>query len=133
MRTISTALFLGATVFAQPQQDLGARMQVIAQSLGVSCNYCHTADRGRLVEPLSLDDVRFRWRRKFERTNGAPCGEEIHREAAEQNSRRHEQQSGLRRDGGDVEQPDDAEEQPARRSEARAHARSAAVPAAAAR
>jgi tetratricopeptide (TPR) repeat protein len=26
--------------------DLGATMQVIAQSLGVACNYCHSAERG---------------------------------------------------------------------------------------
>ena len=29
-----------------PQADLGARMQTISQALGVTCGYCHTAERG---------------------------------------------------------------------------------------
>lgn len=29
-----------------PPRDLGATMQTIAQALGVSCNYCHSAERG---------------------------------------------------------------------------------------
>ncbi len=35
-----------AALLAQPTQDLGARMQSIALALGVSCNHCHTAERG---------------------------------------------------------------------------------------
>jgi tetratricopeptide (TPR) repeat protein len=34
-------------LFAQtPPADLGTRMQTIAQSLGVGCEHCHTAERG---------------------------------------------------------------------------------------
>src|SRR5579872_5112049 len=42
-------LFFALTLVAHaqaPQGDLGARMQTIAQALGVSCGYCHTAERG---------------------------------------------------------------------------------------
>lgn len=40
-------LALALAVHGQaPQGDLGARMQIIAQALGVSCGYCHTAERG---------------------------------------------------------------------------------------
>ena len=35
-----------AAAQALPPADLGATMQMIAQSLGVSCNYCHSAERG---------------------------------------------------------------------------------------
>jgi tetratricopeptide (TPR) repeat protein len=45
----ASVLFLigSSAVFAQgPQGDLFGRMQVIADSLGVTCTYCHTADRG---------------------------------------------------------------------------------------
>jgi hypothetical protein len=31
---------------AQPPADLGAQMQGIAQALGVTCGYCHSAERG---------------------------------------------------------------------------------------
>jgi tetratricopeptide (TPR) repeat protein len=45
MKTSLTTLFFAMSAFAQ-QQDLGARMQTIANSLGVTCGYCHTAERG---------------------------------------------------------------------------------------
>jgi len=49
-------LFAGATILccasAQPAADVMANMQAIAQSLGVSCEYCHAAPRGSgLPEP----------------------------------------------------------------------------------
>jgi tetratricopeptide (TPR) repeat protein len=50
MVLLSRAIVLIAVssmVFAQaPQADLGARMQVIAQALGVGCEHCHSAERG---------------------------------------------------------------------------------------
>ena len=48
MIRLSAALASIATsVLAQaPQQDILATMPLIAQALGVSCNYCHSAERG---------------------------------------------------------------------------------------
>jgi tetratricopeptide (TPR) repeat protein len=46
MRTAVWIAILAGSAFAQPQQDLGARMQIISQGLGVTCGYCHTAERG---------------------------------------------------------------------------------------
>jgi tetratricopeptide (TPR) repeat protein len=49
MGALRATLFLAAAagLSAQPPQaDLGARMQTISQSLGVTCGYCHTAERG---------------------------------------------------------------------------------------
>src|SRR5258708_7050868 len=43
---IPLTLLFATAAFAQPQQDLSVRMQIIAQSLGVTCSYCHTAERG---------------------------------------------------------------------------------------
>ena len=41
------SVLLASPSFAQaPGADIGANMQVIARSLGVSCDYCHTAARG---------------------------------------------------------------------------------------
>jgi tetratricopeptide (TPR) repeat protein len=39
------AVAMGASAQA-PQADLSARMQTISQALGVTCGYCHTAERG---------------------------------------------------------------------------------------
>jgi tetratricopeptide (TPR) repeat protein len=41
-----TAAALAQAPPQAPQADLGARMQTIAQALGVTCGYCHTAERG---------------------------------------------------------------------------------------
>jgi tetratricopeptide (TPR) repeat protein len=49
MGGLRASLFLAAAaaLYAQPPQvDLGARMQTISQALGVTCGYCHTAERG---------------------------------------------------------------------------------------
>jgi tetratricopeptide (TPR) repeat protein len=48
VRTLLNLLALSSSlVFAQPDTgDLTNRMQGIAQALGVSCNYCHSAERG---------------------------------------------------------------------------------------
>ena len=46
---LRASLFLaaGTGLIAQaPPADLGARMQTISQGLGVTCSYCHTAERG---------------------------------------------------------------------------------------
>jgi tetratricopeptide (TPR) repeat protein len=45
VRAAVVLLTLSVPALAQ-QADLGARMQTIAQSLGVSCGYCHSAERG---------------------------------------------------------------------------------------
>ena len=44
----SFLLVAGASaIFAQaPPADFGARMQTIAQALGVGCEHCHSAERG---------------------------------------------------------------------------------------
>jgi tetratricopeptide (TPR) repeat protein len=49
MGALRASLFLAAAagLYAQPPQaDIGARMQTISQALGVTCGYCHTAERG---------------------------------------------------------------------------------------
>src|ERR1700680_1232090 len=50
MKTLRLVILniLGCSLVAAQTRpaDLGATMQVIAQSLGVSCNYCHSAERG---------------------------------------------------------------------------------------
>jgi tetratricopeptide (TPR) repeat protein len=47
MKLVSLAFVVVACARAQiPPANLQATMQDIAQSLGVSCGYCHTADRG---------------------------------------------------------------------------------------
>jgi tetratricopeptide (TPR) repeat protein len=49
MGALRATLFFAAaaSLSAQPPQaDLGARMQIISQALGVTCGYCHTAERG---------------------------------------------------------------------------------------
>ena len=49
MNAARAGFFLAVTMgaYAQaPQADLSARMQTISQALGVTCGYCHTADRG---------------------------------------------------------------------------------------
>jgi tetratricopeptide (TPR) repeat protein len=49
MGGLRAGLFLAAAaaLYAQrPQADIGARMQTISQALGVTCGYCHTAERG---------------------------------------------------------------------------------------
>jgi tetratricopeptide (TPR) repeat protein len=56
MKTLRLVILniLGCSLVAAQTRpaDLGATMQVIAQSLGVSCNYCHSAERGSgLPEP----------------------------------------------------------------------------------
>jgi tetratricopeptide (TPR) repeat protein len=49
MNSLCAAILLTLVVFpaaAQPQVNLAASMQDISKALGVSCNYCHTAERG---------------------------------------------------------------------------------------
>jgi hypothetical protein len=48
MRRLPLIVFAGVGLtFAQaPSADPAATMPVIAQALGVSCNYCHSAERG---------------------------------------------------------------------------------------
>lgn len=49
MSGVRAGLLLGMAMgaYAQaPQADLSARMQTISQALGVTCGYCHTAERG---------------------------------------------------------------------------------------
>jgi tetratricopeptide (TPR) repeat protein len=45
-RLLLALLGAGLAGAQAPQQDISATMQVIAQSLGVTCNYCHSAERG---------------------------------------------------------------------------------------
>jgi tetratricopeptide (TPR) repeat protein len=48
-RTLSGVLFLTAVAIAAaqtPPADLSVTMQTISQALGVSCGYCHVAERG---------------------------------------------------------------------------------------
>jgi tetratricopeptide (TPR) repeat protein len=49
MNAVRAGFFLAVAMGAHaqaPQADLSARMQTISQALGVTCGYCHTADRG---------------------------------------------------------------------------------------
>ena len=42
----ATVLLVAASAAAFAQADLSARMQTIAQALGVACQHCHSAERG---------------------------------------------------------------------------------------
>jgi tetratricopeptide (TPR) repeat protein len=47
MGALRAGLFLAtAAVLSAQQADIGSRMQTISQALGVTCSYCHTAERG---------------------------------------------------------------------------------------
>ena len=49
MGALRASLFFAAAtgLFAQARQaDVGTRMQTVTQALGVTCSYCHTAERG---------------------------------------------------------------------------------------
>ncbi len=49
MSAVRAGFFFAVVMGAQaqaPQADLSVRMQTISQALGVTCGYCHTAERG---------------------------------------------------------------------------------------